>query len=278
MPNPYLPRETLDYIVDFIHDKPEALKECCLVSKSWVPRTRRHLFAHIEFHSAEDFKSWKKAFPDPSSSPAHHTHSLFVRHARVVMMADAEAGGLIRTFSRVVWLGLGLGFSDNKLTLSDLLEEISLVPFYNFSPILKSLRVDSILLPCSQIFNLVRSFPLLEDLTLTGYDELWDAENDPHGSQTIVPSDSPAFTGSLDLAGLGGVWDIVHRLLDLPSGLHFRRLNLLCYDDGDLRWIVKLVVACSNTLEYLDVAYEPDGASHSASPLDQRFTWAMIRR
>ena len=29
-----LPPEILDYILDLLHDEPEALKECCLVSKS----------------------------------------------------------------------------------------------------------------------------------------------------------------------------------------------------------------------------------------------------
>ena len=65
-PWPYLPLETLDYIVDLLHDESPALKECCLVSKSWIPRTRRHLFAHIRFYSADNLKSWKKTFPDPT--------------------------------------------------------------------------------------------------------------------------------------------------------------------------------------------------------------------
>ncbi|KAF9642961.1 hypothetical protein BDM02DRAFT_3104213, partial [Thelephora ganbajun] len=46
---PHLPPEILDYIVDFLYNEPETLKQCCLVSKSWVPRTRKHLFADINF-------------------------------------------------------------------------------------------------------------------------------------------------------------------------------------------------------------------------------------
>ncbi|KAF9645264.1 hypothetical protein BDM02DRAFT_3073690, partial [Thelephora ganbajun] len=45
----HLPPEILDYIVDLLHDEPETLKQCCLVSKSWVSRTRKHLFANVEF-------------------------------------------------------------------------------------------------------------------------------------------------------------------------------------------------------------------------------------
>ena len=57
MPDPHLPRETLDYIIDFLHIKPETLRECCLVSKSWILYTRKHLFAHIKFRSVVDLES-----------------------------------------------------------------------------------------------------------------------------------------------------------------------------------------------------------------------------
>ena len=69
MPNPYLPQETLDYIVDLLHDEPETLRECCLLSKPWIPRTRKHLFADIKFRSAHELELWKKTFPDHSSFP-----------------------------------------------------------------------------------------------------------------------------------------------------------------------------------------------------------------
>jgi hypothetical protein len=57
MSNPDLPPEILDYIIDLLHDEPETLKRCCLVSKSWVPRTRKHLFADIGFQTEEHLKS-----------------------------------------------------------------------------------------------------------------------------------------------------------------------------------------------------------------------------
>jgi len=69
MPNPHLPRETLDYIVDFLHDEPETLKACCLASKSWVPRTRKHLFSEIAFGSGAKVERWTKAFPDSTNPP-----------------------------------------------------------------------------------------------------------------------------------------------------------------------------------------------------------------
>jgi len=58
MSNPGLPPEILDYIVDFLHDNQNALKRCCLVSKSWIPRTRKHLFADIRFEDGTSLELW----------------------------------------------------------------------------------------------------------------------------------------------------------------------------------------------------------------------------
>ena len=48
MSNPILPEELLDYIVDLLHDRVVVLRSCCLVPKSWIPRTQRHLFTKIK--------------------------------------------------------------------------------------------------------------------------------------------------------------------------------------------------------------------------------------
>ena len=105
MSNLHLPTETLDHVVDLLHDTKYALRNCCLVSKSWIPRTRKHLFANVSFSTEKELESWKVAFPDPSTSPTHYTKTLFIDCVRVrVAVADAEAGGWIRGFSRVVHL------------------------------------------------------------------------------------------------------------------------------------------------------------------------------
>ena len=95
MSNPHLLLEILDHIVDVIHNRPETLKKCCLVSKSWVPRTQKHLFCRIGTFSAEHLESWKKAFPGPSNSSAYHTHTPSVGCPRAFATTDAE-GGLIQ--------------------------------------------------------------------------------------------------------------------------------------------------------------------------------------
>ena len=249
MANPYLPPEILDYVVDLLHDKPETLKRCCLVSKSWVPRTRKYLFADIRFRSASDLESWKSIFPDVTNSPAHQTDTLFIGCPRLITESDAEEGGWIRAFSGVKSLDV-----DNDDQYFDS-SEVSLTPFYKFSPTLKSFRVAPVVLSSPGLFDLILSFPLLEDLTLVGYDESGPNDDEPDWPQTIIPSTLPTFTGSLELYVIEGVGNIARQLLDLPNGLHFRKLALSRYCVDDLRWMMELVSKCSHTLESLDITY-----------------------
>ena len=247
MANPCLPPEILDYVVDLLHDEPETLKRCCLVSKSWVPRTRMYLFADVRIRSATDLESWKSIFPDVTHSPAHQTHTLFVGCPWLITESDAEEGGWIQAFSGVKSLDVDNGGDYFYASAA------SLTPFYKLSPTLKSFRVAPIILPSPGLLDLILSFPHLEDLTLVGYDESGPNDDDPHWPQTIIPPTSPAFTGSLKLHVVEGVGNTVHQLLDLPNGLHFRKLVLLRFCAEDLRWMTELVSKCSHTLESLDI-------------------------
>ena len=155
MPPPHLPAELLDHTVDHLHDTRFALKSCCLVSKSWVPRTRKHLFAKVTFKTTACLQSWKTIFPDPSTSPARHTKDLVVWCPELVSAADAEERGWIRAFSQVVHLGLDLDWP-----------RTSLLPFHALSLALKSLHLDFSCFLIQRVLNLIHSFPLLEDLSL----------------------------------------------------------------------------------------------------------------
>jgi hypothetical protein len=132
MSGPHLPAELLDHIVDHLHDTLDALRNCCLVSKSWIPRARKHLFADIAFRTVRSLQSWEGTFPDPSTSPAHYTKSLSVSCPQVVTTSDAEAGGWIRGFSRIVRLEVGSQTSRGGM---------SFAPFHGLSLVIKSLRV-----------------------------------------------------------------------------------------------------------------------------------------
>ena len=190
--SPPLPQEIFDLIIDFLHDEPDALKVCCIVSKSWVHQTRKHLFAHVEFSSKSHSKLWQTTFPDPSNSPAHNTRSLWIHTSEHFAFADISAGDRIHTFSGVVRLRVSI--------IANGPEKISLVPLRGLSPTLKSLHLTC---KCpatfSEIFCFVCSFPLLEDLVLVSA----SVKHNETGEWNI-PSTSPKLTGYLDVSSLVG--------------------------------------------------------------------------
>jgi hypothetical protein len=255
MSDPHLPAEMLDHVVDHLHDTQDALRNCCLVSKSWVPRTRRHLFADVRFYTIKSMQSWKEVFTDPSTSPACYAKILFVGHPEVVTVADGEMGGWITGFSRVVRLEVVSSTYDASASL--------LVPFRGLSPIIKSLVVNIPVLPSSQVFNLILSFPLLEDLAVI---TSWDTPiDDGDGFDWLLsatqPPNSPLFTGSLELYLGNEVIHFIRRLLLLPGGVHFRKFTLTWLHKGDHLLTMALMEGCSDTLEYLDINYKLRGTS-----------------
>ena len=250
-----LPPELLDHIIDFLRDSYLTLKNCCLVSKTWIPRTRKHLFADIEFETTDDVQSWKTVFPDPSTSPARHAKTMFIGCPYVIEAAGKGNGRWLLAFSRVNHLTMGIPKRDPKPMT------ISLVPFHGFSPALKSLRVDSSALTHSQIFDLVRSLPLLEDLSIDAPDrDGWGSNKQPTVTQ---PLNSPPFTGSLKLRTHDGMHFIASRLLSLPNGIHFRKLALTWHREEDVSSTKALVDGCCSTLKSLKI----DGEFLSTSAL-----------
>ena len=237
---PSLPPELLDLIVDHSSHLPASLKTCCLVSKSWVPRARRHLFAHVEFDSEDYFagcsiESWIKAFPDPSNSPAHHARGLAISGLTAVKAATTHGHAWIRSFNSIIKLAVDTHWWDDG--------DLSLVQLHGLSPTLKSLSLDRSSLPLSEAFNLACSFPLLEDLSLRSF-----RPQQPVHDPINPPSTSPKLTGTLLLQG--DIRSLASRLLDLPGGLHFAKISIDCHGSC-LNSAVDLVSRCSDTLESL---------------------------
>jgi len=233
------PQEITDLIIDHLHNEPTTLRTCCLVSKSWIPRARKYLFVHIKFYPSMGrlVSRWRKTFPDPTDSPAHHTRTLSICNPLLITTADVDT---IRTFCGVVCLNMD----------TDLMQDqaVSLVPFHGLSPVMRSLRLTFATLPYSKIFNLILSFPLLEDLVLVSRSRRREDR------EWSTPSTSSRLTGSLELRLAEGIQPITYRLLDLPNGIHFTKLVVSWISGEDVGSTTDLVSRCSGTLESLDVA------------------------
>ena len=234
-----LPPELLDLIVDHLRDEPIALKACCLISKSWLHRTRSHIFADVKFDGrSASIESWMRAFPDPSSSPAHYARSLSICDLKSVTAAVTDARTWIHSFRHLVHLGV----DTNKARIDP---DVSLVPLQRLSPTLKSLHLHCRYISLPVALALICSFPLLEDLkvvciSIGGNTDRWNTPT------------SPKFTGRLAL--IGRVDPIARGLLDLPGGLHFTKIKVWC-PDHHAKSVMGLVSRCSGTLEYLCINF-----------------------
>jgi len=261
-----LPRELLDYIVDLLYDSQTPgqfqleLRSCCLVSKSWIPRTRRHLFAETHFQTAESLRLWKKTFRDLSTSPAYYTKVLLVGGPRVLTAVDEKAPGWIGVFSRVVCLEL-VGQDPHCSGWW-----AACVILRGFSPVIKSLRMyfsAFAVYPASQLFDLVHSYPLLEDLSVANsyYAPVNYGGDSDELLTTVQPYRLDMFTGSLDISLRGGTEAFIRWLLSLPGGIHFRKLTLkwICNEDISMT----MAFMYSQILESLDIA---DNCSYGMPP------------
>jgi len=243
----HLPPEINDSVVDSLRDEPEALKQCCLVSKSWVPLTRKHLFGTVVVEQEHHLKAWKKTFPDLVESPAYHARTLFIGCPHAVKTGDAEVGGWIRTFYNVVNLEVWTSMDSSD-------RDVSLIPFHNFSPVLKSLRVFTSSIPRSRIFDLVSSLPLLEDLAMIDHTHIDGLGGSDWYCGSFRPSaTSPILTGTLELNLKRKMERTARLLLSLPNGLHFRKLRCRWEIEENALWTKALVEACSDTLECVDL-------------------------
>ena len=233
--SPPLPPEILDLIVDNLRTEPTTLKACCLVSKSWVPRIRRRLFASVRFDSKSAVKSWKELFPDPSTSPVCHARILEISGHSATTAVNRGARAWIQSFRHVVELRLSAEWWSAG-------RRVSITKLRGLSPTLKSLHLCNG--PLLGIFDLICSFPLLEDLSLhhCGFGDEIDRWN--------PPSTSPKLTGTLSLGG-ANIY-LANGLLRFPSGLHFSRITILrCPENTEST--MELISKCSDTLESLRV-------------------------
>ena len=238
MSNPRLPPELFDHIVDHLYDQPKTLKQCCLVSKSWIPCTRKHLFDEIVFRRRIEIEMWKIAFPNPVNSPGRYARSLFFCSADSILPIIAEESGWIQAFCSVVQLKL------------EWYEELTILFLFVYSLALESHRMASMSLVLDlQVLTLICFLPHLEDLKLVDF---WVVNRDDDNTG-FQPTTSPPLTRTLTITHPRRIERLLPGLLDLPNGTCFRKLEISFDAMEDVRLTVTLVEVCSNTLECVDI-------------------------
>ena len=248
MSAPQLPTEMVDCITDLLRADPDALKACCLVSKSWIRRTRKHLFKCVDFKTPEDFGKWKRTFPNTVKSPAIHTRSLFFNDADKFTDVDVS---WIQSFAGVVQLKVaacqdhdyyGRPFS----------------PFHGLSSAVKSLSMVWTDLPSREVFDFLCSFPHLVDLHVAGEGRIRDSGED----WTVLPL--PPLTGSIVLGT--STPGFVCQLLEISSHLFFKEVVWQDNSMDAFKGVADLVERCSNVLECIDIDFGMSAEPFPSTP------------
>ena len=234
---PRVPQEVVDEILDHLTTDPDhrSLQSSALVSKSWVPSCRRHLF-HTTIFTPKNAARWVKTFPVPERSPA-----CYVRDLRFL----AEGSDTIfelKFFEHVPWFT-----NAEKMSLSgDGHLRLMRFPLSCGLPqSVASLTIDGGAVFLGHIRGIMAQLPNLNDLSLAG---------------NIVPGDRRAllgigkvlrgrFGGKLRLHRGRSYEDTVNMMLEIPTGLHFTEVEIRA--KYGCPSAMRLAEACSKTLTRL---------------------------
>jgi len=245
---PRIPREIIDGILDYLatdsYSAVTFLRSCSLVSKSWVPPCRRHLFRFVTF-DLRNVDRWLEAFPRPEESPAHHIRELCVRFGGRDCIPEGffEVTPLFKNVEKLTLMGLrGLPLRVPSL--------------WKLPPSVTSLTIKTNAFTLVEVRDLLALLPDLNGLSLTGY---LAAGGVPVGIGTVLRG---RFGGRLRILKGPAHEGITKMLLEIPTGLRFTEMEIRCKCKFLLS-TVKLAEACGETLVKLLYAVSVYGEAHS---------------
>ena len=259
-----LPRELINEIMH--HNDRETLERCSLTSRTFYSAARPFIHRRLALGVGSVVRG---SYPETQLLEVTDAgwDRVDVFHARY--LSEAEGRGLLRHgYVKEVYLNLILGIPENVLRLQHLraLETVhtltikgldlhQILPIFDrcfsqFVPTLRSLTLETACCENThQLMEFVCRFPHLDDLELVnpcGPDRSRELAAAPPGSKGPRLQQTSPFGGHLVLKGSPF---LVQCLLDLPGGIRFRSIET----DGRQKDLVKLLVACSSTLEVLKI-------------------------
>ena len=239
--DPRIPSEILDEILNHLiadsSSRDDSLRSCSLVSKSWVPSCRRHLFHTIIFSSGNIAK-WLKTFPVPQESPAH-----YVKNLRFPL--GGHYGAPEKFSKHTPWFT-----NVERMTLTmNTTSSSSRTSFPGRLPqsvMSLTIKAGGSGVDLTQMRDIMVHLPNLNDLMLSGPFVARSKSNKRlPGSGTILRG---RFGGELQIRnGCDTNEYIVNMLLEVPTGLHFTKIYIYA-DCPCLLPAVRLAEACCKTL------------------------------
>lgn len=223
-----LPPEIVDHIIDLV-DNYRTLETCSLVAKSWVCRSRTHLFRDVVLFS---HRRWQKIMPVGDTSPAIYTRTL------TLVQSNTPRGRWINTDSLYPFFSHLRDFKNVDSLILDgwvpsRFSEGGLKKYFgHFGKRLRSLELAGERMSPDSFLVLLGLFPNLEDLSVK---ERVDGEGTTRA--LVVP---PKLSGRLTICVKTAT--LSQTLCTLP--LRFREICLQEHHHD----YQELVNACAETL------------------------------
>ena len=244
-----IPRDIIDEILDHlaadsgpsIRTFRSHLRACALVSKSWIPPCRRHLFRTIYF-TLKDMKRWLETFPVPEESPAHYVRDLRFSIGKhdVAREKFFEYAPWFENVERMGLYGHGS------------YEPLWMPPVWRLPQSITSLTIRTDTVTLTHLWAIMVQLPNLDELSLSGSLAAADGGKLVGIGATL----GGRYGGKLELYRLDA-GSVVDMLLEVPTGLRFTHLEIRGTHECFLP-TVKLAEACSNSLvklSYIDDSY-----------------------
>lgn len=250
------PQELCDYFIDHLHDDTNSLRSCGLVCKAWAPPARYHIFHTVYLPSKERLIRWSQIFDTSECSPSHIVKRLTLSEwFSPAVMEEHKLMDHFRSFDNVQELYLrrfDFGNFQGKPLEDYFGHFVSSLRWLEFNWAMTSNPVD--------LIHMVSLLLNVDDLGIMGL----HAGSEGFGEILGHPLVSPTFRGRLRLSTnthtAGG---FISGLVGLPSGVNFQSLYLWFENTEDFRHADRLLEACAETLETLEIGYEFYGVSSS---------------
>ena len=247
---PRIPQEIIGEILSHFNASDSdlgTLQSCALVSRSWAPLCRRHLFHTVVFTSRNVAK-WLETFPVPEESPARHVRDLrFLIHDPNI---PEELFEYTRWFTNVQWVVLS-GYGDAWLLRPP--------RYWRLPRSVTSLEVAANT-TLQQMRDIMAQMPNLNHLSLSGH-ILARGRGLSVGIGMVLRG---TFGGQLRLLEGYADDDVINMLMEVPTGLHFTEVQISCTYQH-LFSAGRLVEACGENLVKLSYTISANCESHHFS-------------
>jgi hypothetical protein len=249
----------VEIIIDELCDiSKRALKSCCLVHRSWIPRSRLHLFQTVTLIGDRDLRAWSRCFVSDVTfgrmSVAGYVKKLEIHVPPDSSPLTYEPEYLqnymdhFSRFNNVEFLVI------NGINLLHFEAHDLQACFAHFAPSLRCLHLDwaetaSSLIP---YFQLLAIFPNLESLSIDGFSR-WGDEEQVATSDIVCP-----FRGYLKLLNSKDPNNtFVNHLNKVTNGPHFHTV-VLDLGNSVPKWLPMygLFSACGSALQDVDLSFD----------------------